>query len=103
MRTETKKEAIARLKKEGYEKLYVVDCYITDTRAKASTWLWNIYANIEDALRWPKLCEDYHRRNSKVFCGGYSDEFEDRICVYSYCDGATGQPVLLEQFKLSVM
>lgn len=102
MRTENKKEAIARLKKEGYEKLYVVDCYITDTRAKASTWLWNIYANIEDALRWPKLCVDYHRRTSTEFCGPYSTDFEDRICVYSYCNGETG-PAILEEFKLSVM
>ena len=66
-RKETKSEAIERLKEE-YEKLYVVDVYITDWTAGASTWLWNIYANKEDAKRWIKLSRRYNKEMYPMTC-----------------------------------
>jgi len=64
---ETKNEAIKRLKEE-YGKLYIVDLYITDWTVGASTWLWNIYVNEEDAKRWINLSRDYNRNMYPMTC-----------------------------------
>lgn len=99
---ETTKRAIKRLHKKGYKKLFLVNCYITDTRRMASTMIWSIYANIEDAKRWPKLCKDYQREHSHEFADGtsyFDDEYE---CVYSY-SLTKDSPVILERFKITVV
>lgn len=51
-------KAIDELRNQGEKDLYLVTNYIeTNTEGTA---LWNIYASIEDALRWVELCRYAH-------------------------------------------
>lgn len=100
MFNETKIQAIKRLFKEGYNELYVVDCYITDQTHLMSTWLWNIYANRKDAELWIKLCKNCH--SSQDYYWEYYDftELDKKlgfVCSYFYNDGNTE---MLERFRL---
>ena len=52
----TKEDKIAELLKE-YGTLYVVTNYICNDIA--GTCVWNIYPDLEHAMRWIRLCEDH--------------------------------------------
>lgn len=58
---ETKQQAINRLKKEGHDKLIVVDVHITDMYHQVSTWQWYVYTKMEDVERFLELCRSYYQ------------------------------------------
>lgn len=58
MLTNEQKEAIKGLREMGFDDLYVVDCYISNE--VACTYLWNIYADLKDAMNWIDSCELVH-------------------------------------------
>ena len=90
---ETQRQAIERLKAEGYETLYVMNCYITDWTAMTSTLVWNIYANEDDANRWVRICKDY-------YSSLYADSYTENGDSYTYVDSASNH--MEERFVLSV-
>lgn len=94
---ETKKEAVKRLKKEGHGKLYIVDCHITDLTAMASTWLWNIYENKDDAKRWIKLCKMYVRTTNYT----YQENFFGNAYTYTTLDSDPHE--MREEFVMTVV
>lgn len=102
MRNETKNAAIKRLKEEGYGKLYVVDCYITDQIRNVSTWLWNIYPNMADAMRWVNLCERFHKATSKKYTDVTEQNGDDYLLAYEYAGGWSDDHILTK-FKLTVV
>lgn len=63
------------LKELGEKELWLVESHITSEKAKASTWLWFVYRNEEDALRWISLCsilrtgEDFSDEVKKLAVG----------------------------------
>lgn len=100
---ETKHQAIKRLKQEGFKTLYVVDCYVTDRSHLVSTWLWNIYATREDALRWIELCKRFHSSQEwywEFYDWTHLDKTKGYEASYFYNDGHVE---MIERFKLTVV
>ena len=59
---ETREQAIKRLREAGEKELYLVRNFI-EAEGKC-TDLWNIYNNIDDALRWVELCKKAYELDS---------------------------------------
>lgn len=59
-----KEEKIAKFLEE-YGTLYVVTNYISNDTA--GTNLWNIYPDLEHAMRWIRLVEDYWKSEGRFY------------------------------------
>ena len=53
------KETVEKLIESGYEELYYVENRISNEQGCTS--LWNIYADLEDATRWVRLCHSHDK------------------------------------------
>ena len=62
---ETKKEAIDRLKKEGYGDLWIVDSHITYVKILASTAVWSIFNSEAEAKKWITECIAFYSDSTR--------------------------------------
>jgi len=79
MNTETLNEAVERLRNQGEEELYSVSCAVTE-EGLDDQLVWNVYRNIEDVLRWIRLCNQYWGSKPGFEEGAFPFEEVERKC-----------------------
>ena len=89
------KDAVKRLKKAGYNELYLVQCVMT--KEGEETDLWNIYDNRWQALNWVTLCYSWEVKDvhfKELGCSLYSFlngvNSGEKKMAYCYMNTANG-------------